>query len=501
MNQLSQITNSFFSWIATVMFNTFVIGMTVLFVTGIVFYISDITQTQHTIRRNYPVIGRFRYLFEKLGEFFRQYFFSMDREELPFNRAQRSWVYRAAKNLDNTQAFGSTRDNDREGHIVFVNSGFPTLDEEGTPVEPIVFGPGARQPYTSASLFNISGMSYGAISKPAVRALSRGAKLAGCWMCTGEGGLSDYHLEGDCDVVFQIGTAKYGVRDDFGKYDLERLRHVAGLPQVKMLELKLSQGAKPGKGGILPAVKVTEEIARIRCIAVGKASISPNRHYDIGNHRELVEHLHWLREFSGKPVGIKTVLGDATWIEEFLRIVNELGAHKGPDFITLDSADGGTGASPMSLIDDVGLGLHEALPILVDKLIEHGLRDRIKVIASGKLINPSDVAWALCVGADAVNNARGFMFSLGCIQAMQCNQNTCPTGITTHDPKLQRGLIVGDKSERVANYQRNMIRELNVIAHSCGVPNARHLTRKHARVVQSPCSSISLVDYYKRASG
>lgn len=500
MNELSQLTNSFFGWASAVLFNIFVIGMTVLLITAVVFYISDVTQTQHTIRRNYPVIGRFRYLFEKLGEFFRQYFFSMDREELPFNRAQRSWVYRAAKNLDNTQAFGSTRDNDREGHIVFVNAGFPTLDEEGTPVEPIVFGPGARQPYSSASLFNISGMSFGAISKPAVRALSRGAKLAGCWMSTGEGGLSDYHLEGDCDVVFQIGTAKYGVRDDFGRYDLDRLRHVAGLPQVRMLELKLSQGAKPGKGGILPAVKVTPEIARIRCIAEGKASISPNRHYDINNHRELVEHIHWLRDFTGKPVGIKTVLGDNVWIDELLRTVNELGAHMAPDFITLDSADGGTGAAPMSLIDDVGLGLHESLPILVDKLIEHRLRDRIKVIASGKLINPTDVAWALCVGADAVNNARGFMFSLGCIQAMQCNQNTCPTGITTHDPKLQRGLIVGDKAERVANYQRNMMRELNVIAHSCGVPNARHLTRKHARVVQSPCSSISLVDYYQRAA-
>ena len=170
-----------------------------------------------------------------------------------------------------------------------------------------------------------------------------------------------------------------------------------------------------------------------------------------------------------------------------------------PDFITLDSADGGTGAAPMTLIDDVGLGLHESLPMLIDKLIEYRLRDRIRVIASGKLINPSDVAWALCVGADAINNARGFMFSLGCIQAMQCNKNTCPTGITTHDPKLQRGLVTSDKAERVANYQRNMIKELNMIAHSCGVPNARHLTRKHARVVQSPCSSISLVEYYRRS--
>ncbi|MEY4642209.1 MAG: hypothetical protein RLZZ227_2203 [Pseudomonadota bacterium] len=484
--------------ISAMLFDAFIIGMSLLILAGIALYIIDRTQTEHTIRRNYPLIGRLRYLFERLGEFFRQYFFSMDREELPFNRAQRSWVYRAAKNLDNTQAFGSTRDHEREGHIVFVNAGFPTLDEEGTPVEPIVFGPGARQPYSSSSLFNISGMSYGAISRPAVRALSRGAEMAGCWMCTGEGGLSDYHLEGNCDVVFQIGTAKYGVRDEFGKYDLERLKEVSGLPQVRMLELKLSQGAKPGKGGILPAVKVTAEIARIRCIAEGKASISPNRHYDIQNNRELLEHINWLREFSGKPVGIKTVLGDETWISELLQTVHEMGADMAPDFITLDGADGGTGAAPMTLIDDVGMGLREALPLLVDKLHQYGLKDRIRVIASGKLINPADVAWALCIGADAINNARGFMFSLGCIQAMQCNQNTCPTGITTHDPKLQRGLIVGDKAERVANYQRNMIRELNVIAHSCGVPNARHLTRKHARVVQSPNASVSLVDYYRR---
>lgn len=499
MSQLAQITDSFFGWIAAVMFNTFVIAMTVLFITIIVFYISDVMQTQHTIRRNYPVIGRFRYLFEKLGEFFRQYFFSMDREELPFNRAQRSWVYRAAKNLDNTQPFGSTRDNDREGHVLFVNAGYPILDEEATEVEPITFGPYSRQPYASASLFNISGMSYGAISKPAVQALSRGAAAAGCWMSTGEGGLSDYHLEGNCDIVFQIGTAKYGVRDANGDYDLDKLKRIASLPQVKMVELKLSQGAKPGKGGLLPGVKVTEEIARIRGIPVGKPSISPNRHPEIGNSRQLLERLAWLRELIGKPVGIKTVLGDETWIEDLLQTVHEMGIEMAPDFITLDSADGGTGAAPVSLLDDMGLGLHESLPMLVDKLVEHRLRDRIRVIAAGKLINPSDVAWALCVGADAVNNARGFLFSLGCIQAMQCNKNTCPTGITTHNPKLQRGLVAVEKAERVANYQRNMIKELNVIAHSCGVRNARHLTRKHARIVQSPCSSITLTEYYRKA--
>jgi glutamate synthase domain-containing protein 2 len=498
MKNLLQLFNSFFSTMGTVLTNAFILALGVMFVVAVFYYFADIMQTQHTIRRNYPLIGRFRYMFERMGEFFRQYFFSMDREEMPFNRAQRSWVYRAAKDLDNTQPFGSTRDNDRTGHIIFVNAGFATLDEEATKPETIEFGPHCRQPYRSNSLFNISGMSFGAISKPAVQALSRGAAMAGCWMCTGEGALSDYHLEGGCDIIFQIGTAKYGVRDEHGNYSLEKLKEVTGKPQVKMIELKLSQGAKPGKGGILPGVKVTPEIARIRGIPEGQASLSPNRHTDIGNNTELLERINWLREFTGKPVGIKTVLGDESWIDDLLQTVNAQGAERAPDFITLDSADGGTGAAPMTLIDDVGLGIHESLPMLVDKLLEHRLRDRIKVICSGKLINPADVAWALCVGADAINNARGFMFSLGCIQAMQCNKNTCPTGITTHDPKLQRGLVTMDKAARVANYQKNMIKEISIIAHSCGVPNPRHLQRKHARMVATSSHSISLVQYYSK---
>lgn len=498
MNALARFSNSFFGTASDILSNAFILMIGIMMIIAIVFYISDATQTAHTIRRNYPLIGRFRYLFEKLGEFFRQYFFSMDREELPFNRAQRSWVYRAAKNLDNTQAFGSTRRTNDAGHIIFMNSGFPTLEEDATDMEPIVFGPDCREPYSTKSVFNISGMSYGAISKPAVQSLSRGAAMAGCWMCTGEGGLSTFHLEGDCDIVFQIGTAKYGVRGATGDYDLQRLQKIAGNRQVKMLELKLSQGAKPGKGGILPAVKVTEEISEIRGIPEGLASISPNRHTDIANNTQLLERIAWLRETCGKPVGIKLVLGDVSWLDELMHTIATMGEAMAPDFITLDGAGGGTGAAPLTLIDDVGLSLQEALPILVDKLVEYRLRDRIRVIASGKLINPADVAWALCVGADAVNNARGFMFSLGCIQAMQCNKNTCPTGITTHDLKLQRGLVPTDKATRVANYQRNMIKELNTIAHSCGVKNARYLSRRHARIVMSASTSISMLDYYAR---
>ena len=474
----------------------FILMVGTLFALAIVLYLIDLTQTRHTIRRNYPLIGRFRYLFEKLGEFFRQYLYSQDREELPFNRAQRSWVYRAAKNLDNTQAFGSTRNNERRGQILFVNAPFPVLDDEGTHIEPIVYGPHSRNPYTSSSLFNISAMSYGALSRPAVQALSRGAAQAGCWLSTGEGGLSAYHLEGNCDIVFQIGTARYGVRNEQGSYDEEKIRRIGSLAQVKMIELKLAQGAKPGKGGILPAVKVTAEIALIRGIPAGKDSISPNRHPDIDHTRELLESIAWLRDLTGKPVGFKTVLGSLSWLDELCTTIKECGEDMAPDFITLDSGNGGTGAAPMTLIDDMGLSLRETLPVLVDKLIEHGLRDRIRVIASGKLVNPADVAWALCIGADAVNNARGFMFSLGCVQALQCNRNTCPTGVTTHDPRLQRGLVAKNKAVRVANYQRNMIKELNTIAHSCGVKNARHFTRQHARVVLTPSTSVSLADHY-----
>jgi len=470
----------------------FMVLLTALALWALSAYVVDVTQSKHAIRRNYPVIGRFRYFFEHLGEFFRQYFFAMDREELPFNRAQRSWVYRAAKDINNTIAFGSTRDLQRTGSVLFVNCPFPTLGEDAVPPKPITIGAECRQPYTTASLFNISGMSYGAISKPAVQALSRGAKRAGCWLNTGEGGVSPYHLEGGCDLVFQIGTAKNGVRDLDGELSDEKLSEVAAIPQVRMFEIKLSQGAKPGKGGMLPGAKVNEEIARIRGLRVGEDAFSPNRHPDIRNNQDLLAMIERIRSVSGKPVGIKTVIGSADMLDDLLRAVTAAGRSSAPDFITVDGAEGGTGAAPMPLMDSVGLPLREALPLLVDKLHAYGLRDHIRVIASGKLVNPSDVAWALCIGADFVTSARGFMFALGCIQALQCNRNTCPTGITTHDEKLQRGLHPEEKAERIGNYCRNMVREVGMIAHACGVRSPRELSRAHARVVQDNGLSIPL---------
>ena len=472
----------------------FAFGVLVLSV--IVLYIIDKSQTAHAVRHNFPVIGRFRYFFEELGEFFRQYFFAMDREELPFNRAERSWAYRAAKNLDNTIAFGSTRDLRPTGTVLFVNCPFPTLDRDAVPTSNVTIGPYATHPYTTDSIFNISGMSYGAISKPAVLALSNGARMAGCWMNTGEGGLSPYHLEGGADIVFQIGTAKYGVRDEQGNLSDEKLREIAAYEQVKMFELKLSQGAKPGKGGILPGEKVNEEISRIRGIPIGTDSISPNRHPEIDSADELLDVLERIRKVTGKPVGFKAVIGAYGWIDTLLETIKKRGTEHAPDFITIDSANGGTGAAPMSLMDYMGLTIEESLPLVIDRLKVHGLKDRIKIITSGKLITPAEVAWAFAVGADFVTSARGFMFSLGCIQALQCNKNTCPTGITTHNKKLQTGLDPVLKAERVKNYAQNMVHEVGVIAHSCGVHEPRELRRFHARMVRPDGKSIPLDELY-----
>lgn len=466
--------------------------LTILIISALALFIIDVTQTKNAVRRNFPLIGRFRSLFEHLGVFFRQYFFAMDREEMPFNRALREWVYKAAKGEDNTSPFGSTRDLSPIGSISFVNCPYPTLDDDAVAIQPMIIGPYCRYPFEAKCLFNISGMSYGSISKVAIQALSHGAAKVGCWMNTGEGGLSPYHLEGGCDIVMQIGTAKYGVRDSNGKMSDEKLRKLASIEQVRMFEIKLSQGAKPGKGGILPGSKVTAEIAAIRGIPEGKDSISPNRHVEIDSPDDLLDMVAHVRDVTGKPVGFKLVLGGCDVLDDLFDEIKRRGDHSAPDFITLDSSDGGTGAAPQPLMDFMGLSLKESLPMLVDHLVGYGLRDRICVICSGKLITPSAVAWALCIGADFIVSARGFMFALGCIQAMQCNRNTCPTGITTHQKRLQRGLNPADKAVRVQHYVKNMLHEVGMIAHSCGVKHPRQLQRKHVRVVTADGTSIGL---------
>src|SRR3954465_887265 len=287
------------------------IGTLVAFVVAgalVFLFIRDITQKKHSVLRNYPVIGRFRYLFEQLGEYFRQYFFAGDRDEMPFNRATRGWVYRLAKNEGGLIGFGSPYALPQPGALIFVHHPFPVLEEERLPTPSLTFGEGyCREPFEARSIVNVSGMSFGAISAPGVRSLSRGAAVAGCWLDTGEGGLSPYHLEGGCDVIMQIGTAKYGVRDPQGNFSTDRLLELSR--SVKAFEIKLSQGAKPGKGGVLPGKKVTPEIAQIRGIPEGRDSISPNRHRDIASMNELLDRVVRIRDLTGRPVGVKTAIG------------------------------------------------------------------------------------------------------------------------------------------------------------------------------------------------
>jgi glutamate synthase domain-containing protein 2 len=447
-------------------------------------YLHDVRQTQHTILRNFPVLGHVRYFAETWGEYMRQYQYLPDWAERPFNRLERSWVYRSAKGVSNLVSFGS----ENVPSFVFRNAAFPVLDEEkrGYPGKliGIAAGPGAcREPYVAKHFFNISGMSYGALSHAAVTSLSRGAKLAGIWMSTGEGGLSKFHLQGGADIVMQIGTAKYGVRTAEGELSEDRLREIAAMPQIKMFEVKLAQGAKPGKGGVLPGAKVSAEIAAIRCIPQGQDSISPNRHRDIGSIAELGAFIAHVREITGKPVGVKFVVGDPGYVDEWFA---DCAAHPehAPDYVQVDGGEGGTGAAPAPLADYVGLPVTQALPIVAAIRDEHGLHDRIRIIASAKLITPDKVAWALCMGADFVSSARGFMFAMGCIQAMKCGSGKCPTGVTAVDPKLIAGLDPADKAVRVANYARRLADEVEMIAHSCGLPDVTGFAPKHVTEIE-----------------
>ena len=477
------LTNLTWSDLSHVLISIILIGLIWLF-------IHDSTQKGHAVLRNYPVIGHFRYMFENMGEYFRQYWFASDREELPFNRASRAWIYRTAKGLGGMLGFGSTNDLRQAGSIIFTSAAFPLNEEEFTDVPSIIIGPDCENPFEAKSIFNISGMSYGALSAAAVRALSIGAGKAEIWMNSGEGGISPYHLEGQCDLICQIGTAKYGVRDAQGCLSDEKLRIAS--KKARAFEIKLSQGAKPGRGGVLPAAKVTAEIAEIRGIPEGTVSSSPNRHKEIQSVDDLLDMINRVRDVTGKPVGFKSVISADSFPIELCEAILRRGVAQAPDFITVDGGEGGSGAAPQILADHMGLPITESLPMIVDVLTEYGLRDRVKVVASGKLVHSAKVAWALCAGADFIVSARGFMFSLGCVQSMQCHKDTCPTGITTHSKYRQRGLVVEDKAERVNQYAHWMNYEVNALAHSCGLSNAREFKREHVRIVQSPGVSLPL---------
>jgi len=426
----------------------------------------DIIQTRSTIPRIYPVIGRLRYFFESIRPEIQQYFVESDINGVPVNREFRSLVYQRAKGARDTRPFGTLFDVYRQGYEWTNQSLSPkTMPAEMPRV--IIGGKQCSQPY-SASHLNISAMSYGALSKNAIHALNSGAKLGGFYHNTGEGGISPYHIAGGGDLVWQIGTGYFACRNENGGFDAALFKEKAALSQIKMLEIKLSQGAKPGHGGILPASKLTEEIAKIRHVPMGKDVISPPAHSAFCDPVGLLNFVQQLRELSGgKPVGFKLCIG---YKGEFLSICKAmLKTGIMPDFITIDGGEGGTGAAPVELTNSVGTPLRDALSFVHNALTGIGVRDEIKLIASGKNFSAFHLLRMLALGADAINSARGMMFALGCIQSRQCNANTCPTGVATQDPSRYRHLNIEDKARRVASYHRITIHSLLEIITSMGL--------------------------------
>lgn len=426
--------------------------------------IRDARQTQHAILRNYPVVGHLRYLFEKIRPELRQYFFEADLDGKPFNRRQRSIVYQRAKNEKQTVAFGMQADPATPGYEWAAHSIYPvTLQEKDLRVW---IGNAQCQQSYHASIYNVGAMSYGALSKTAIRSLNEGAKLGGFAHNTGEGGISEYHLFGG-DLIWQIGTGYFGCRDAQGRFSSIAFRKNALRPQVKMIELKLSQGAKPGHGGILPASKNTPEIAAIRMVVPQTTVHSPTRHAEFDTPEGLVEFLQLLRELSdGKPVGFKICIGDK---QEFIDICHAI-TSSGivPDFITVDGAEGGTGAAPLEFTDSLGMPLYDALAFVKQTLESFELSDSIRIIAAGKIITGFDMLKAFALGASACYSARGMMMALGCIQALVCDSGRCPVGVATQNPALYKGLDPADKRVRVANFHAKTIEATKEIMEACG---------------------------------
>ena len=433
-----------------------------LLLLGIVAF--DTFQNKSSLRRNFPLVGRLRYLFESVRPEFRQYFFEGELDGKPFNRRQRSIVYQRAKNEKQTISFGMQDDPNRIGYEWAAHSVYPKRSDPAN-FKVLIGNYQCRNPY-NASIFNIGGMSYGALSKTAISSLNKGAAKGGFAHNTGEGGISEYHLHG-ADLVWQIGTGYFGCRNDDGTFSESLFEKNASLPQVKMIELKLSQGAKPGHGGLLPAEKNTPEIARIRNIKPHTTVHSPSAHSAFGNAVELAYFLGKLRKLSGgKPVGFKICIGRKEEFVDIIRAIDETGII--PDFITIDGAEGGTGAAPLEFIDYMGMALADALVFAANTLNEYGLKRHIKIIASGKMITAFDIAKAFALGANACYSSRGMMFALGCIQALICDSGKCPVGITTQDKALYKGIDITDKSVRVANFHKNTLKALADFIGACG---------------------------------
>jgi glutamate synthase domain-containing protein 2 len=438
--------------------------------------VHDLVQTRHAILRNYPILGHLRFLLEKVRPEIRQYFFEADTDGRPFPRERRAIVYQRAKRQLDKKPFGTQGDVYLEGHEWMLHSMSP-VDLPQELFRTVVGGPSCKQPY-SASVLNISAMSYGALSANAIRALNRGARIGNFAHDTGEGSVSPYHKEGGGDLIWEIGSGYFGCRNPDGTFSNEKFAENASDPQVKMIEVKLSQGAKPGHGGVLPAAKVTEEIARIRGVEMGKDCISPARHSAFTSPLELMQFIGKLQRLSGgKPVGFKLCVGHRSEFLGAVKAMLETGIT--PDFIVVDGKEGGTGAAPAEFIDNLGMPLRDGLSFVHSALVGTGLRDRIKLGCAGKIITGFDMARAHALGADWCNAARGFMFAVGCIQAQTCHTGKCPTGVTTQDPFRQRAIVVSDKAERVANFHRETVKSLAEMLAAAGMTSPYHLKPHH----------------------
>jgi len=440
--------------------------------------IMDLSQTKHSLKHNFPVIGRMRWWAEWLRPKVYQYFIESDTDGAPYNRLSRNVIYQRSKKVNDTTPFGTQLDVYQTGYEWLNHSISPTpFDKVNHNPRMLVGGPDCRQPY-SASIFNVSAMSYGSLSKNAIMALNGGAKIGGFAHNTGEGGLSPYHLEPGGDVIWQIGTGYFSCRNSDGTFNEKAFAERAILPNVKMIEIKLSQGAKPGHGGILPAAKVTEEIAKIRLVEKGKDVMSPPYHTAFSTPLELVHFIKKLRELSnGKPIGFKLCIGQKTQFISICKAMVKTGIL--PDFITVDGGEGGTGAAPLEFSNSVGMPLRDALAFVYDALNGFGIKKHIKIIASGKVHTGFDLVKNISLGADMCNGARAMMLSLGCIQALECNTNTCPTGVATQNPKLYLGLNVDDKKVRVANYHHETIKAAVELMAAAGIDHPERLHRSH----------------------
>lgn len=452
----------------------------------------DLLQRRSTLRRNYPLIAHFRYGLEAIGPEMRQYFFESDTDETPFSRQERALVYQRSKSVLDTRPFGTLTDVYADEYE-WINHSLRPADFTGHDFR-IVIGEHRAQPY-SASVFNISAMSFGSLSANAIRALNKGAKLGGFYHDTGEGSISPYHREYGGDLVWEIGSGYFGCRNEDGSFSEERFAEGAKDPQVRMVEVKLSQGAKPGHGGVLPAPKVTPEIAATRGVPVGVDCVSPARHSTFDTPIGLLEFVDRLRRLSGdKPAGFKLAIGHPWEWFGIAKAMLETGLL--PDFIVVDGAEGGTGAAPAEFIDHVGVPMHEGLRLVHNTLVGIGLRDRIRLGAACKITSAFDIARTMAIGADWCNAARGFMFALGCIQARTCHTDLCPTGVATQDPKRWQGLDVMDKGERVCRFHENTLRALRDLVCAAGLQHPSELGPEHILRRVNPTEVKSLARLY-----